>query len=250
MSQRPGHPNRPAAIFTVLITGLIGAGLLWTSATTSESRVLFLVLGVFMVAVSVMMLLSRRRTRQSWRPTTLGGRQAWALSLGAGVMPAAAAAVLSVLGVGLALAAVLGANAGARILSGLLALFILAVAVTMWGVVLRRPELTISADLVRLRGPGVDSQLAWSDVEIVGHENLGTRWAALVLRATPGAASYDVQLRRTLLPTDRAPDPPGIHVRTGLVPDDPALRRVLADLHLAGRDGRESMIGRGMPEVS
>lgn len=70
------------------------------------------------------------------------------------------------------------------------------------------------------------------------------------MRATPGATSYDYQLRRTLLPTDRVPDPPGIHVRTGMVPDEPALRRLLATLHQAGRDGRESMIARGLPEAS
>ena len=69
-------------------------------------------------------------------------------------------------------------------------------------------------------------------------------------RHTEGAASYDYQLRRTLLPTDRVPDPPGIHVRTGMVPDEPAVRRLLAALHLAGRDGRESMIARGLPEAS
>ena len=247
MSGRSVYTSRPSAIFTMLITGFIGAGLLYTAVVSSESRVLFTVLGLFMVAVSVMMLLGQRRERASWRSVDLAGRPAWAMSLGGGAMAAAATVVLSVLGVGLALVVVMGPNVGARVISGVLALFILAVAGTMWGVVLRRPELRISADLVQLRGPGIDSQLAWSDVEIVTHEHLGTRWGALVLRATPGAASYDYQLRRTILPTDRVPDPPGIHVRTGMVPDEPAVRRLLAALHLAGRDGRESMIARGLP---
>lgn len=252
MSGRSAYTSRPAAIFTMLITGLVGAGLLYTAVVSSESRVLFTVLGLFMLAVSVMMLLGQRREQASWRSIDLAGRPAWAMSLGGGAMAAAAAAavVLTVLGVGLALVVVMGPNVGARVISGVLALFILVVAGTMWGVVLRHPELRVSADLVQLRGPGIDSQLAWSDVEVITHEHLGTRWGALVLRATPGAASYDYQLRRTLLPTDRVPDPPGIHVRTGMVPDEPAVRRLLAALHLAGRDGRESMIARGLPEAS
>ena len=129
----------------------------------------------------------------------------------------------------------------------MLAAFVLALAVTMWSVVLRRPELRMSADLVELRGPGIDSRLAWDDVEVVSHEHLCTRWGALVLRATPGATSYAYQLRCTLLPHHRVPDPPGIHVRTGMVPHEPALRRLLATLHQAGRDGLESIIARWLP---
>ncbi|MCY7400972.1 MAG: hypothetical protein LH477_08445 [Nocardioides sp.] len=250
MSGRSVYTSRPAAIFTMLITGFIGAGLLYTAVVSSESRLLFTFLGLFMLAVSVMMLLGQREQRVPWRSVDLAGRHAWAMPLGGGVMAAAAAVVLTVLGVGLALAAVMAPNVGARVISGVLALFLLVVAVTMWGVVVRRPELRISADLVQLRGPGIDSQLAWSDVEIVSHHHLGTRWGALVIRATPGAASYNYQLRRTLLPTDRVPDPPGIHLRTGLLSDEPGLRRLLAALHLAGRDGRESMIARGLPEAS
>lgn len=250
MSGQSVYTSRPAAVFTMLISGFVGAGLLYTALTTSQSRVLYAVLGVFMLAVSAMMLVGQRRERASWRCTDLEGRPAWAMSLGGGAMAAAVAVVLTVLGAGLLLVVLLGPNAGSRILAGVVAAFVLAVAVTLWGVVLRRPELRMSADLVQLRGPGIDARLAWDDVEIVSHEHLGTRWGALVLRATPGASSYDVRLRRTLLPTDRVPDPPGIHVRTGMVPDEPALRRLLAALHLAGRDGRESMIARGLPEAS
>ena len=250
MSGRSAYTSRPAAVFTILITGLVGAGLLYTAVVSAESRVLFSVLGVFMLAVSAMMLLGQRQEKAAWRSADLEGRPGWAMSLGGGAMAAAAAVVLTTLGVGLALVVVLGPNTGAKVLSGVLAAFVLALAVTMWGVVLRRPELRMSADLVELRGPGIDSRLAWDDVEVVSHEHLGTRWGALVLRATPGATSYDYQLRRTLLPTDRVPDPPGIHVRTGMVPDEPALRRLLATLHQAGRDGRESMIARGLPEAS
>ena len=249
MSGRSAYTSRPAAIFTMLITGLIGAGLLYSAVVSSQSRVVFTVLGIFMLAVSRMMLLGQRRDQASWRSIDLAGRPGWAMSLGGSAMAAAAAVVLTVLGVGLALVVVMGPNVGARVVSGAVALFVLTVAVTMWGVVLRRPELRISADLVQLRGPGIDAHLAWSDVEIITHEHLGTRWGALVLRATPGAASYDYQLRRTLLPTDRVPDPPGIHLRTGLLPDEPGLRRLLAALLLAGRDGRESMIVRGLPEA-
>ena len=250
MSGRSAYTSRPAAVFTILITGLVGAGLLYTAVVSAESRVLFSVLGIFMLAVSAMMLLGQRVEKAAWRSADLDGRPGWAMSLGGGAMAAAAAVVLTTLGVGLALVVVLGPNTGAKVLSGVLAAFVLALAVTMWSVVLRRPELRMSADLVELRGPGIDSRLAWDDVEVVSHEHLGTRWGALVLRATPGATSYYYQLRRTLLPTDRVPDPPGIHVRTGMVPDEPALRRLLATLHQAGRDGRESMITRGLPEAS
>ena len=215
MSGRSAYTSRPAAVFTILITGLVGAGLLYTAVVSAESRVLFSVLGVFMLAVSAMMLLGQREEKAAWRSADLEGRPGWAMSLGGGAMAAAAAVVLTILGVGLALVVVLGPNTGAKVLSGVLAAFVLALAVTMWSVVLRRPELRMSADLVELRGPGIDSRLAWDDVEVVSHEHLGTRWGALVLRATPGATSYAYQLRRTLLPTDRVPDPPGIHVRTG-----------------------------------
>lgn len=250
MSGQSVYTSRPAALFTMSITGLIGAALLYSAITTSQSRVLFAVLGTFMLAVSAMMAVGQRRERAAWRSTTLEGRPAWAMALGGGAMAAAAAVVVTVLAVGLLLVVLLGPNAGARILAGVVAAFLVAVAVTMWSVVVRRPELLMSADLVHLKGPGIDARLAWDDVEVVTHEHLGTRWGALVLRTTPGAASYDFRLRRTLLPTDRVPDPPGIHVRTGLVPDEPALRRLLAALHLAGRDGRESMIARGLPEAS
>ena len=62
----------------MLITGLIGAGLLYTAVVSSESRVLFTVLGLFMLAVSVMMLLGQRRERRpgaaSISPDGLPGR--------------------------------------------------------------------------------------------------------------------------------------------------------------------------------
>ena len=111
----------------------------------------------------------------------------------------------------------------------------------------RRPELRISADLIQFHGPGIDSELAWDDVGAVVPENLGTRWAALVLTATAGAPSYHWKLSRFLLPTDREPDPPGIHLRFGLVADETQLRRLLRELHVADRARREALIGGGLP---
>lgn len=213
----------------MLITGLIGAGLLYLALATSDGRLFSAVLGVFMVSVSVMVLLGQRRSSAQRRTIDLEGRLAWAISLGGGAMAAAAAVVVSVLGVGLALVVLLGPNTGARVASGLVGAFVLAVAISMWSVVLRRPDLRISADLVQLRGPGIDSRLTWDDVEIVTHEHLGTRWGALVPRATPGVV--------VRLPTQAhaAADGHG---------------RILAALLLAGRDGREAMIARGLPETS
>ena len=150
-------------------------------------------------------------------------------------MPAVAL-VLTTLGIGLALAAVLDDRTGVRVAAGVPALLLLVVAAELWRAWSRRPELRISADLVELHGAGIDSELAWDDVGAVVPENLGTRWAALVLTAAAGAPSYRWTLSRFLLPTDREPDPPGIHLRFGLVPDEAQLRRVLRELHV-GRPG-------------
>ena len=234
----------------MLITGFIGAGLLYTAVVSSESRVLFTVLGLFMLAVSVMMLLGQRRERASWRSIDLAGRPAWAMSLGGGAMAAAAAVVLTVLGVGLALVVVMGPNVGARVVSGVLALFVLVVAGTMWGVVLRRPELRISADLVQLRGPG--STRSWPGATSRssptstsgrggGHSSSGPR---RVLRRTTTSSGA-----RCCRPTG-CPTRPGSTSGPAWCPTSPAVRRLLAALHLAGRDGRESMIARGLPEAS
>lgn len=247
MAGRNAFTSRPVGIFTALITGLIGAGALYLAATTEERRLLNLVIGAFMLSVAAMMVLAQRRSVATWRRTELRGRPAWAMSLGERGQVPAVALVATTLGLGLALAAVLDDRTGVRVVAGLPALLLLVVAAEMWRAWSRRPELRISADLVQLHGPGIDSELAWDDVGVVEHANLGTRWAALVLTATAGAPSYHWRLSRFLLPTDREPDPRGIHLRFGLVPDEARLRRVLRELHLADRARREAMIGGGMP---
>lgn len=244
---RNAFTSGPVGIFTAIVTGLIGVGALYVAATSEERRLLGIVLGAFMLSVAAMVVLGQRRSVSTWRRTELRGRPAWALALGERGQVPAVALVLTTLGVGLALAAVLDDRTGVRVVAGVPALFLLVLAVEMWRAWSRRPELRVSADLVELHGPGIDSELAWDDVGAVVPENLGTRWAALVLTAVAGAPSYRWRLSRLLLPTDREPDPPGIHLRFGLVPDEAQLRRVLRELHVADRARREALIGGGPP---
>lgn len=232
-----------------LVTGVIGAGGLYLGVTREDQRLLNVVVGAFMLAVAVMLALGQRRSVSSWRRTELRGQPAWALSLGERGQVPAVAVVLTTLGLGLALAAVIDERVGVRIVAGVPGVFLLVVAAEMWRSWARRPELRISADLVELHGPGIDSELAWGDVGAVVPENLGTRWGAIVLTAVAGAPSYRWQLSRFLLPTDREPDPPGIHVRFGLVPDEAQLRRVLRDLHVADRARRQALISGGLPSA-
>lgn len=246
------HPltSRPVNVFTVLITGLIGCAALFVAATRDEGRVLNLFIGAFMLSVSVMVAVVQRRGTTTWRQTELSGRPAWAMSLGGrGHLPAAAT-VVTILGAGLALAAVLHDRTGVRVVTGVVALVMLVVAAELWRILARRPELRISADLVQLHGPGIDTELAWDDVGSVVHDNLGTRWAGLVLTAVAGAPSYEWRTSRLLLPLDREPDPAGIHLRFGLLPDEPHVRRVLRDLHIADRAQREQLITQGPPSAS
>lgn len=250
MAGRNAFTSGPAAIFTALVTTVIGAGALYLAATSEEGRPLNLVLGAFMLSVALMVALGQRRSVSTWRRTELRGQPAWALALGERGQVPAIALVLTTLGVGLALVAALDDRTGVRVVAGVPALLLLVLAAEMWRVWARRPELRISASLVELHGPGIDSELAWDDVGAVVPENLGTRWAALVLTAAAGAPSYRWRLSRLLLPTDREPDPPGIHVRFGLVPDEAQLRRVLRELHVADRTRREAMIGGGLPAES
>ena len=247
MAGRNVFTSGPVGIFTALITGLIGIGALYLAATSEERRLLNLVLGAFMLSVAAMVVLGQRRSVSTWRRTELRGRPAWALALGERGQVPAVALVLTTLGIGLALAAVLDDRTGVRVAAGVPALLLLVVAAELWRAWSRRPELRISADLVELHGAGIESELAWDDVGAVVPENLGTRWAALVLTAAAGAPSYRWTLSRFLLPTDREPDPPGIHLRFGLVPDEAQLRRVLRELHVADRARREAMIGGGLP---
>lgn len=241
------YTSRPVGYFTVLITGLIGVGALVVAATRQEQRLLNLVIGLFMLSVCVMMLLAQRRSVATWERGELAGRPAWVMRLGERGQLPAGALVLTTAGVGLGLAALLHHRTGVRVLAGLLAVFLVVLAAELWRAWARRPVLRISADLVQLHGPGIDSELAWDDVGVVVHENLGTRWGALVISAASGAPSYRWELSRLLLPMDREPDPPGIHLRFGLVPDEAQLRRVLRDLHVADRARREALIRRGLP---
>ena len=242
--------SQPVGIFTVVITGLVGLGGLYVAAVEEERRLSNVVIGAFMLSVCVMVLLGLRRSVATWELAELQGRPAWSMRIGERGQLPAVASVLTTLGVGFALGAALGGNPGVAVLCAPLALFLLVVAAELWRAWARRPELRISADLIQLHGPGIDSELAWEDVGVVVHEHLGTRWGALVITAVRGAPSYRWKLSRLLLPTDREPDPAGIHLRFGLVPDEPQLRRILRDMHVGGRAGREAMISRGLPADS
>lgn len=250
MAGRNAFTSRPVGIFTALLTGLVGAGALYLAATSEERRLLNLVLGAFMLSVAAMVALGQRRSVATWRRTELGGGPAWAMMLGERGQVPAVALVATTLGIGLTLAAALDDRTGVRVVAGIPALFLLVLAVEMWRAWSRRPELRISADLIQLHGPGIDSELGWDDVGVVVHENLGTRWGALVITAAGDASSYRWKLSRLLLPMDREPDPPGIHLRFGLIPDEPQLRRILRDMHVGDRAAREAMISRGLPADS
>jgi len=250
MAGRNAFTSGPAGIFTALITGLIGGGALYLAATSEERRLLNLVLGAFMLSVAVMVTLGQRRSVAVWEQAQLEQRPAWRMRIGERGQVPAVAMVSTTLGIGFALGAVLGGSPGVAVVCSVLALFMLVLAAELWRVVLRRPELRISADLIQLHGPGIDSELRWDDVGGVVHEHLGTRWGALVITAARDASSYRWKLSRFLLPMDREPDPPGIHLRFGLIPDEPQLRRLLRDMHVGDRATREAMISRGLPTDS
>lgn len=231
----------------MLMTGLIGVGAGYLAATRGDQRLFNMVLGAFMLSVAAMVALGQRRSVATWRRTELRGRPAWSMALGERGQVPAVALLLTTLGFGLVLAATLDDRAGVRVVAGVPGVLLLVLAAEMWRAWSRRPELRISADLVELHGGGIDSELAWDDVGAVVPENLGTRWAALVLTAVVDAPSYQWRLSRFLLPTDREPDPAGIHLRFGLVPDEAQLRRILRELHVADRARRDALIGAGLP---
>jgi hypothetical protein len=250
MAGRNAFTSCPVGIFTALITGLIDVGALYLAATSEERRLLNLVLGAFMLSVAAMVVLGQRRSVTTWEQAQLQQRPAWSMRIGERGQVPAVALVCTTLGLGFALGAALGDNPAVAVLCAVLALFMLVLAVEFWRVMLRRPELRISADLIQLHGPGIDSELGWDDVGAVVHEHLGTRWGALVITATRDASSYRWKLSRLLLPMDREPDPPGIHLRFGLIPDEAQLRRILRDMHVGDRAAREAMISRGLPADS
>lgn len=250
MAGRNAFTSGPVGIFTALITGLIGVGALYLAATSEERRLLNVVLGAFMLSVAAMVVLGQRRSVAVWEQAQLQQQPAWSMRIGERGQVPAVAMVSTTLGIGFALGAVLAGSPGVAVLCTALALFMLVLGIEFWRVVLRRPELRISADLIQLHGPGIDSELGWDDVGVVVHEHLGTRWGALVITAARDASSYRWELSRLLLPMDREPNPPGIHLRFGLIPDEPQLRRILRDMHVGDRAAREAMISRGLPADS
>lgn len=247
---RSVYTGRPAGIFTILITGVIAVAAVVTAVTSDENRVVTVCVGAFMGAVCLMMVLSQRRSRAAWSASTLDGAPAWRMSLGdAGQVPAAAL-VLSTTGVVLVVLAALADHTGVRVVLAALALFMLVLSAEFWRIWVRRPDLTVSADRLRYRGPGIDVDLDWNDVGVIDFGNLGSGRGALRATAARGAPSYRFELRRLVLPTDRVPEPAGIEIRTGLVPEVVALSKLLRTLHAADRSGREAMITRGLPDAS
>ncbi|MFC6286828.1 hypothetical protein ACFP3Q_11500 [Nocardioides sp. GCM10027113] len=231
-------------IITVVGVAILGAGI-----AIPEQRATGLLLGAFLLSVSCFMVLgAARRAAPGWSLTTLDGRPAWALRIG-GTGAAAMLVVPGLLATVLLVAASRAPRAAA-VVAGAIALFLLVLAAEGLRLVLRRPELRLGVDRIELRGPGIDSTLAWDDVAAVTHHHLGTRWGAVVAEAATDATTYDHELSRWLLPTDRVPDPPGVCVRVGLVPDVPRLTRLMRAMHVADRAGREAMISRGLPEQS
>lgn len=237
--------GRVGAWAAAMLVGLIGVAMLVVGLGSPDRRVLGLTVGGFMLAVAWLLVSSAAvGASPSWRTTTVDSRPAWALPI-RGSAPAAT--VLTVLGVGLAVGVASAGSVGVAVVVGPVALFCLVLGLELWRIWLRRPELRIGADLVQLRGPGIDTELAWEDVGAVDYADLGTRWASVHVSAALDAPSYRYRMRRLLLPLDRVPAPPGVAVRVGQVPDAPALLALLRALHTAGPSGRQAMIDRGPP---
>jgi Flp pilus assembly protein TadB len=124
-----------------------------------------------MLSVAVMVTLGQRRSVAVWEQAQLEQRPAWSMRIGERGQVPAVAMVSTTLGIGFALGAVLGGSPGVTVVCTVLALFMLVLAAEFWRMVLRRPELRISADLIQLHGPGIDSELRWHDVGVVAHEH-------------------------------------------------------------------------------
>lgn len=251
MHRLPG--GRAGAWAGGAVIGFIGVVMLLGGILTPERRVLGITIGVFMLAAAwLVMSAGALRARPSWSGTTLEGRSAWAMQVGGarGGPAVAAAVVLSSMSVGLILAAVFGGKLGIAVLAAPVALFTFLLAAEMWRACLRRPYLAISAELIRFHGPGIDSEVSWDDVGTIEYHHQGTRWTAVVVSAARDAPSYRYELSRLFLPTDRVPDPPGVAVRVGLIPDTPGLVKLLRAMHIGGRSTREAMVSRGLPEDS
>lgn len=113
-------------------------------------------------------------------------------------------------------------------------LFMLAIGLELSRTWLRRPALTVTADVMCLRGTGIDARLGWDDVNTIEYAGEG-RWAAVGILAVPGAASYQSQHSRFLFPTDRTPPKQGLEIRVGLVSDVPKPLKLLRAMQLGGR---------------
>jgi hypothetical protein len=242
--------GRPVAWLSAAILGVIAIAAGYVAVTQSGNRVFNLCVAAIAAVCALMLAASTRTRGQRWERVDLDGVPAWALSLtGAGSVPTVAL-VCTTFGVAFGVGALSADSPGLAVVLGLLGLLMLVVGAEMWRVWARRPALTVTADRILLRGPGIDAELGWDDVGTVDYQALGTRWAAVLVSAATNATTYHYRLRRFLLPTDRVPDPPGIAVRVGLVPDAPALLNLLRAMHTGGRSGRDAMIGRGLPADS
>ena len=234
--------SRPVGWLVAALLVVIAVGCGYRGATQAEGRVLYLTLAAMMAAVAVMLVRGTGRSAHGWRAGVLAGQPVLILPLTGRGSLSSVALVCTVFGLGLGLGALMADSVGLVVVLALIALFMLVVAAELWRIRVRRPELRLSADLVQLRGSGIEAELAWDDVATVDYRDLGTRWGAVALSAATDATTYRARLRRLLLPTDRLPDPPGIVVRVGLVPDAPGLLALCRELHAGGRVFRESRI--------
>ncbi len=240
----------PAVILTTLIAGSLGAGALWGAWDSAENRVFNVLLGLFMLSVSLVMLSGLRRSRARWSATTLDGRPGWRLAIGDPVQLPAVALVACTIGVGFVAMALSVRNAGGWIVFGPFAAFMLAVGAEMLRIWIRRPHFTVTADRLLYRGPGIDVELGWNDVEAIAFGDLGSPRGALQVAAMRDATSYRYELHRLVFPTDRAPEPAGIEIRTSLLPDVVGLKSLLQTMRVGGPSVREALISRGLPEES
>ncbi|MCY7395221.1 MAG: hypothetical protein LH468_03545 [Nocardioides sp.] len=255
-TSRPWYTSRPAVVFTATATGLIAAAAAYTAVTRAEDRTGMGFLVAFMGSVSVMMLLGLGSGAARWSVADLEGRPAWRLRLGPAQPVPVVALVLTGMGLGLVWAAVTlasdaeGGSIGVVVLLSAVAVFLLVLAVQLWLTWVRAPSLWISADHLRYDGAGIVVDLAWDDVGTVEHADRTSRWACVKVTAAVGAPSYRHRKRALPLPADRVPDPAGVELRHGLLPDVAGMLGLLRELHVGGRATRESVIARGVPEAS
>ncbi|WP_299057522.1 hypothetical protein [uncultured Nocardioides sp.] len=239
---RPWYASRPVAWFTVAVCGVVAASLAWLGATQPSERPGAFVVAAVMGSVALLVGAAQRPVRSRWTATDVDGRPAWRLRLGDPVGAVLVAVVLTALTVLLAGLVAADPVPGRLVLFGVPGLLVVVGAVEMWRIALvRRPHLTLTADRVELRSPGLDAVVAWRDVATVENAG-GARHASVALLAVRGAPSYDARTRRLLLPTDRLPDQLAVAVRMPLVPDPAGLLRLLRELHAADEGSRAARL--------